>query len=227
MVEFACKLKDSFSSKQTLSWGEWSATAWFRSLSTSSCYTLLQICKLFWNARWFVKGCAILEETSGHPLCLSLDKCLYLPPLGSHCYLVVRVYYCTFLLTFDLCRVIDVGGQRSERRKWISCFDDVRAVLFVCALSGYDMTLFEDGKTVREFRCWIQLLDSPLQHWGYSSCKALFENGKTVGAESNPVVRQPITNAMWVIPGCQALFESGNLGYESRCWTALCGLFRL
>lgn len=48
-----------------------------------------------------------------------------------------------------LCRVVDVGGQRSERRKWIQCFDDVRAVLFVCALSGYDMTLFEDGKTVR------------------------------------------------------------------------------
>ncbi len=45
-------------------------------------------------------------------------------------------------------RVVDVGGQRSERRKWISCFDDVRAVLFVCAMSGYDMTLFEDGKTV-------------------------------------------------------------------------------
>ena len=47
-------------------------------------------------------------------------------------------------------RVVDVGGQRSERRKWISCFDDVRAVLFVCAMSGYDMTLFEDGKTVSQ-----------------------------------------------------------------------------
>ena len=46
-------------------------------------------------------------------------------------------------------RVVDVGGQRSERRKWIQCFDDVRAVLFVCALSGYDMTLYEDGKTNR------------------------------------------------------------------------------
>jgi len=46
-------------------------------------------------------------------------------------------------------RIYDVGGQRSERRKWIQCFDDVKAVLFVAALSGYDMTLFEDRGTNR------------------------------------------------------------------------------
>jgi hypothetical protein len=46
-------------------------------------------------------------------------------------------------------RMFDVGGQRSERRKWIQCFDDVTAVIFVMALSGYDMKLFEDQEINR------------------------------------------------------------------------------
>ena len=45
--------------------------------------------------------------------------------------------------------LFDVGGQRSERRKWLHCFDDVKAVLFVASLSGYNMTLNEDGTTNR------------------------------------------------------------------------------
>ena len=41
-------------------------------------------------------------------------------------------------------RLIDVGGQRSERRRWIHCFDDVTAVIFVVALSDYHLSLEED-----------------------------------------------------------------------------------
>ncbi|KAJ5982060.1 hypothetical protein N7451_012160 [Penicillium sp. IBT 35674x] len=40
--------------------------------------------------------------------------------------------------------MVDVGGQRSERKKWIQCFEDVNCLIFVAALSGYDQCLVED-----------------------------------------------------------------------------------
>jgi len=40
--------------------------------------------------------------------------------------------------------MFDVGGQRDERRKWIQCFNDVTAIIFVTACSGYNMVLRED-----------------------------------------------------------------------------------
>ena len=43
----------------------------------------------------------------------------------------------------------DVGGQRNERKKWIHCFEDVTAVIFVAALSEYDQVLYEDTSTNR------------------------------------------------------------------------------
>jgi len=45
--------------------------------------------------------------------------------------------------------MVDVGGQRSERRKWLHCFGDVTAVIFLVALNEYDMVLEEDNKTNR------------------------------------------------------------------------------
>jgi len=44
---------------------------------------------------------------------------------------------------------LDVGGQRNERRKWIHCFDNVTAIIFVAAISEYDQTLYEDEKENR------------------------------------------------------------------------------
>jgi GTPase SAR1 family protein len=46
-------------------------------------------------------------------------------------------------------RMYDVGGQRNERRKWIHCFDNVHAVMFVAAISEYDQMLFEDDRQNR------------------------------------------------------------------------------
>jgi len=45
--------------------------------------------------------------------------------------------------------MVDVGGQRSERKKWLTCFHDVAAVLYLVALNEYDMLMEEDDVTNR------------------------------------------------------------------------------
>lgn len=45
-------------------------------------------------------------------------------------------------------RLCDIGGQRSERKKWIHCFEGVTAIIFLVALSEYDLCLAEDQEVV-------------------------------------------------------------------------------
>lgn len=44
--------------------------------------------------------------------------------------------------------MVDVGGQRSERRKWIHCFENVTSIMFLVALSEYDQVLVESANEV-------------------------------------------------------------------------------
>ena len=53
---------------------------------------------------------------------------------------LVEMFFDYMGCSFHIC---DVGGQRSERRKWMHCFDDAKAVIFVAALSDYDLNLQE------------------------------------------------------------------------------------
>ena len=46
-------------------------------------------------------------------------------------------------------RMVDVGGQRSERRKWIHCFENVTSIMFLVALSEYDQILVEENNQNR------------------------------------------------------------------------------
>jgi guanine nucleotide-binding protein subunit alpha, other len=46
--------------------------------------------------------------------------------------------------------MFDVGGQRSERKKWIHCFENVNSLLFLVAISGYDQCLVEDKDGVSD-----------------------------------------------------------------------------
>lgn len=46
-------------------------------------------------------------------------------------------------------RMVDVGGQRSERKKWIHCFQDVTSIIFFVSMSEYNLSLTEDAAVNR------------------------------------------------------------------------------
>ena len=54
--------------------------------------------------------------------------------------------------------MFDVGGQRNERRKWIHCFDNVTACIFVTAISEFDQKLYEVASpSVSQSVSWAEL----------------------------------------------------------------------
>ncbi|VDK73679.1 unnamed protein product [Onchocerca ochengi] len=88
-------------------------------------------------------------------------------------------------------RVIDVGGQRSERKKWIHCFDNVNAIIFISSLSEYDQTLREDNCTNRmqeSLKLFDSICNSP---WFADIHFILFLNKKDLFAEK--ITRSPLT----------------------------------
>ena len=68
----------------------------------------------------------------------------------------------TCILFFSF-RLFDVGGQRSERKKWIHCFEDVTAIIFCVAMSEYDQVLHEDETTVSNYSYYLSSNDKNLK----------------------------------------------------------------
>jgi GTPase SAR1 family protein len=62
-----------------------------------------------------------------------------------------------YMIEGNVFEMYDVGGQRNERKKWIHCFENVTAVIFVAAISEYDQKLFEDASTNRMVRVALSL----------------------------------------------------------------------
>ncbi|KAM0528168.1 hypothetical protein ACHAP6_001998 [Verticillium nonalfalfae] len=87
--------------------------------------------------------------------------------------------------------MFDVGGQRSERKKWIHCFENVNCLLFLVAISGYDQCLVEDrdGNQMNEaLMLWESIANS---HWFTKSALILFLNKMDLFKEK--IARSPIT----------------------------------
>jgi GTPase SAR1 family protein len=83
-----------------------------------------------------------------------------------------------FAIGNDKFRLIDVGGQRSERKKWMNCFEDVTAVIYVAAINEYDMKLSEDVTVNRVTEALDLFRTTCNSNWFVNPCIVLFLNKK-------------------------------------------------
>ncbi|XP_074553073.1 guanine nucleotide-binding protein G(o) subunit alpha-like [Halichoeres trimaculatus] len=133
----------------------------------------------------------------------------------------VRVRTCgivetQFQLNEIIFRLYDVGGQRSMRRKWLSCFDCIQAVLFVVALSSYDMMLVDDPSKNR-LRESLELFQSICTNAAFRSASLILLMNKT------DLFREKILysgrHLRFYLSGYTG--EDGDVDTAARCITAM------
>jgi guanine nucleotide-binding protein G(i) subunit alpha len=104
-------------------------------------------------------------------------------------------------------KLFDVGGQRSERKKWIHCFENVTALVFLVSLSEYDQMLYED-ESVNRMQEALTLFDSICNsRWFVKTSIILFLNKIDLFAEKLP--RSPL--------GDYFPDYTGGADYNSAC----------
>ncbi|KAM3852482.1 guanine nucleotide-binding protein subunit alpha-15-like isoform 1-T1 [Vipera latastei] len=83
--------------------------------------------------------------------------------------------YCFSMQKVTL-RIVDVGGQKTERRKWIHCFENVIALIYLASLSEYDQSL-EENNTENRMRESLDLFRTILElPWFWNTSIILFLN---------------------------------------------------
>jgi len=88
--------------------------------------------------------------------------------------------------------MFDVGGQRSERKKWIHCFENVTSIIFCVALSEYDQVLLEESSQNRMMESLV-LFDSVVNsRWFMRTSIILFLN--KVDLFKGKLARSPLGN---------------------------------
>ncbi|KJE92418.1 GTP-binding protein alpha subunit [Capsaspora owczarzaki ATCC 30864] len=83
-----------------------------------------------------------------------------------------------FEISKSIFRIIDVGGQRSERRKWIHCFENVASIIFLVSLSEYDQQLFEE-ETQNRLKESLRLFDNIVNYRWFSKTSIILFLNKT------------------------------------------------
>lgn len=96
------------------------------------------------------------------------------------------IYETRFIMGNLGIHMFDVGGQRSERKKWIHCFEAVTSIIFCVALSEYDQVLLEEAGQNRMTESLV-LFDSVINsRWFARSSIILFLNKIDLFTEKLP-----------------------------------------
>jgi len=110
-------------------------------------------------------------------------------------------------------RMMDVGGQRTERRKWIHCFEHVTTVIFCTSLSEYDQTLREDSTQNRMKESLLLFDEICNSSWFQNTAFVLFLNKTDLFKEKLKI--KNITNVFPEYTGGQT-FENATSYIQDR-----------
>jgi hypothetical protein len=132
-----------------------------------------------------------------------------------------------FIIDSNQFKMYDVGGQRNERKKWIHCFENVTAVLFVAAISEYDQVLYEDENTNRMVEALNLFEEICNSRWFRETSMILFLNKRDLFAEK--IQKVPLSKYFPDYAGddsfeqCSAFlqeqFESRNRNPDKQVYT--------
>ncbi|CAO0790773.1 unnamed protein product [Mucor circinelloides] len=81
-----------------------------------------------------------------------------------------------FMIKETSIHMFDVGGQRSERKKWIHCFEAVKSIIFCVSLSEYDQVLLEESRQNRMMESLVLFESVVNSRWFLRTTIILFLN---------------------------------------------------
>lgn len=75
-------------------------------------------------------------------------------------------------------RFVDVGGQRSQRQKWLQCFESVTSIVFIVSSSEYNQVLLED-RTENRLQESVNIFDSIVNNRCFAETSMILFLNKT------------------------------------------------
>eukprot|EP01083_Nonionella_stella_P144894 453154_1 len=115
-----------------------------------------------------------------------------------------------FTIKGSVFNIFDVGEQRSERNKWIHCFDAVHANLFVASLSCYNQSLYEENE--------LNARDKALELFNIvSNSRYFFDSSLILFAHEEKIKNKPLTI-------CFRDYEGDNSRDDCIAYITICHL---